>query len=92
MSKTCISPFLCFDSQTFYLLLGLTLVTCVYFYNNYRGRLVRDMNIDKIEFNTNNSLLGAPISDDPEVKATLESKDYQRAINPLLPRTDLSIW
>jgi hypothetical protein len=85
MSKTCISPFLCFDSQTFYLLLGLTLVTCVYFYNNYQGKLVRDMNIDKVEFNTNNSLFGAPISDDPEVKSTLESKDYQRAINPLLP-------
>jgi len=85
MGKTCISPFLCFDTQTFYLIVGLTLVTCVYVYNKHQGNLIRDMNIDKIEFNTNNSLLGSPISNDPEVQATLQSKDYQRTVNPLLP-------
>lgn len=79
------SSFLKADSQTMYLLIGICLVTGLYIYNTYQGKLLRDMHIDKVEINANNSLLGGPISNDPEVNATLQSKDYQRAINPLLP-------
>jgi len=77
------------DSQTTYLLIALSLVVGMYFYNTYQGKLLRDMHIDKVELNTHtnmtHSLLGAPISNDPEVNATLQSKDYQRTVNPLLP-------
>ena len=90
MAKTCITPFLCFDTQTFYLLLALTLVTCVYLYNNHQNNLFGSTNIHNAEFNNttniNGGLLGSPvISDDPEVIATLKSKDYHRTQNPLLP-------
>ena len=78
------SSFFRADSQTLYLLLGICLVTGLYVYNNKQGKLLRDMHIDKVEINSNHSLLG-PLSNDPEVNATLQSKDYQRAVNPLLP-------
>ena len=77
------SSFFRADSQTLYLLIGICLVTGLYIYNNYQGKLLRDMHIDKVQINSNN-LLG-PMSMDPEVNATLQSKDYQRAVNPLLP-------
>ena len=70
------SSFLRADSQTMYLLIGICLVTGLYIYNTYQGKLLRDMHIDKVEINANNSLLGGPISNDPEVTATLQSKDY----------------
>jgi hypothetical protein len=81
------SQFLLADSQTIYLLLAMSMVTCVYFYNNYQNKLFGDMHINKVEVNNNmnNMLSGSPISDDPEVIQTLKSKDYQRTVNPLLP-------
>ena len=89
------SSFLRADSQTMYLLIGICLVTGLYLYNNYQGKLLRDLHIDKVEINAlpsanpnanaNYSLSCAPVSNDPEVNATLQSKDYQRASNPLLP-------
>ena len=81
------SQFLLADSQTIYLLLAMSMVTCVYFYNNYQKKLFGDMHINKVEVNNNmnNMLSGSPISDDPEVIQTLKSKDYQRTVNPLLP-------
>ena len=44
-----------------YLLIGICLVTGLYVYNNYQGQLLRDMHINKVEINANNSLLGGPI-------------------------------
>lgn len=81
------SSFLRTDSQTMYLFIGICLVTGLYIYNNYQGKLMRDMHINKVEINPglrSGNLLG-PLSNDPEVNATLESKDYHRAMNPLLP-------
>jgi len=82
-----VNTFIKTDSQTTYLLIGLCLVIGIYLYNNFQGKLLRDMHIDKVEFNTHtdHSLLGMPVSNDPEVNATLQSKDYQRTVNPLLP-------
>jgi hypothetical protein len=68
-----------------YLLIGMCVVTGLYLYNNYQGKLLRDIHINKVEINANDSLLGGPISNDPEVNATIQSKDYQRTVNPLLP-------
>ena len=56
------SSFFKADSQTIYLLIGICLVTGLYFYNNYQGQLLRDMYINKVEITANNSLLGGPIS------------------------------
>ena len=47
------SSFLKADSQTMYLLIGICLVTGLYIYNTYQGKLLRDMHIDKVEINAN---------------------------------------
>jgi len=101
MVRVCPTPFFCMNEHTFYLILGITIVTVAYVYNVKQNTSIKrkgelsDINgngigsvHDPIIGETqfvNPFLKNAIITNDMETHRTLTSKDYERTMNPLLP-------